>query len=288
MRVKGSLYERASHVPMIVKGPAVAHPGSVCSALVSAVDLFPTILELRGAPLPPSVATHPLDGVSLVPLLQGTATSVRDHVYVDMTNSLSGGGYAVRDEQYELLRIQNQLPAHMEMYDLVADPMETSNLLAGQRSAAAESELQRFLAILDAIRPDGWSEVFGSNCTGTGGLMQLAAQTPPTVGQTFFYRCDNRPLGCTLRVGVIGFSNQTNHGVPLPVPLDPFGMTGCSLLVEITGYTGIGMDGLGLIRIPPFMNYSGMSFYMQAFLNDPFSAGSPLVASTGLHCVIGS
>jgi hypothetical protein len=36
------------------------------------------------------------------------------------------------------------------------------------------------------------------------------------------------------------------------------------------------------------MNYSGMSFYMQAFLNDPFSAGSPLVASTGLHCVIGS
>ena len=288
MRAKGSLYDRGSHVPMIVQGPSVATPGAVSDALVSAVDLFPTILELCGTPLPGSIATHPLDGVSILSLLQGTASSVRDHVYYDMANSLAGGGYGVRDDRYELLRIQNQLPAHMELYDLVADPMETHDLLGGPLSGTEAARFQRFLGLLDTIRPDGWSEVFGTGCPGNAGVPRMGAQTPPTVGQLFFYRCDDRPNGCGLCVTVAGFSNTVSHGVPLPAPLESVGMPGCSLLVDPVGYPGMGADGLGVISIPNFPVYSGISFYLQTLLNDPQTNGGIFVASSGLHAIIGS
>jgi iduronate 2-sulfatase len=62
---KDTLFEEALHVPLVIAAPGLAHPGSVVSAPVELLDVYPTILELAGLETPAG-----LDGESLVPLLR--------------------------------------------------------------------------------------------------------------------------------------------------------------------------------------------------------------------------
>ena len=64
---KGFPYEGGIRVPWIVRWPGVVKGRSLCSAPVSSIDFFPTLLELTGVPLPKD---RPIDGVSLVPVLK--------------------------------------------------------------------------------------------------------------------------------------------------------------------------------------------------------------------------
>ena len=66
-------YEPLGHMPLLVRWPG-AVAGSTCDALTTSVDLFATLADVFGAQVPQR--TH---GVSLVPLLEGTATTVREH-----------------------------------------------------------------------------------------------------------------------------------------------------------------------------------------------------------------
>ena len=47
-KAKATMYEGGVRVPLLVAGAGVVSPNRRVSALVSAVDLFPTILELAG------------------------------------------------------------------------------------------------------------------------------------------------------------------------------------------------------------------------------------------------
>ncbi|MHC4138209.1 MAG: sulfatase family protein [Planctomycetota bacterium] len=51
-RAKRWLYDSGIHVPLVVRWPGVAEPGSIDGELVSGVDLAPTILSAVGAPIP--------------------------------------------------------------------------------------------------------------------------------------------------------------------------------------------------------------------------------------------
>ena len=64
-KAKWTVFEGGVRVPMIISGPTVAHPGSVCSALVNTTDLFATVAELAGA----GTAHVPADSVSVAPYL---------------------------------------------------------------------------------------------------------------------------------------------------------------------------------------------------------------------------
>ena len=65
---KGWPYEGGIRVPLLIRAPGVTRPGSLCQTPVITTDFYPTILELtRLAPAP----EQQLDGVSLVPLLNG-------------------------------------------------------------------------------------------------------------------------------------------------------------------------------------------------------------------------
>eukprot|EP00911_Craspedida_sp_UC1_P000600 UC1_evm1s458 len=65
---KYTVWELATHVPMIVSDPAQPDThGRTSTALVESVDLYPTLVELSGIPqLPP---TEGLEGHSFAPLL---------------------------------------------------------------------------------------------------------------------------------------------------------------------------------------------------------------------------
>ena len=73
-RAKGSLYEGGVNVPLIVTGPVVGRRGSESHALVSALDFFPTVLELINVEAPPD---RIIDGHSLLPLLEGRTVAER-------------------------------------------------------------------------------------------------------------------------------------------------------------------------------------------------------------------
>lgn len=76
---KGTFYEGGIRVPLIIRWPGVVAPGSTSREPVISVDFYPTYLELAGLDTP---RNYPLDGLSLVPLLEDPEASLkRDHLY---------------------------------------------------------------------------------------------------------------------------------------------------------------------------------------------------------------
>lgn len=122
-------YEPSSHIPLIIRYPAKIAAGSIPDALASNVDVAPTLLELAGARVPAD-----LDGHSLLPVLEGTATGVRDDVLIEYYTDevfprLQNMGYkAIRTDRYKYIRYE-ELDGMDELYDLSTDPYELDNLL---------------------------------------------------------------------------------------------------------------------------------------------------------------
>ena len=67
------VYQPLGHIPMMIAWPGVA-PGST-TALTTSVDIFATLCDVFGV-----TVRHRTHGVSLVPIIEGRATAVRDHV----------------------------------------------------------------------------------------------------------------------------------------------------------------------------------------------------------------
>jgi arylsulfatase A-like enzyme len=132
-RAKGSLYEGGLRVPLIVAGPDVVGPNRVSGALVNTSDIYATVLELSGVDVPATVpADVRLDSVSIVPILRNTTGKRRTWAFAEQFNSsgLVGApfqfGKVIRNLRYKLIRTDN---GPDELYDLVNDPYERSNIL---------------------------------------------------------------------------------------------------------------------------------------------------------------
>jgi N-sulfoglucosamine sulfohydrolase len=78
-------YELGLHVNLIVRAPGSAR-GLMSDALVSEVDLMPTVLDYLGLPLPKGI-----DGISLKPVIQGQADAKgHDFVFSEVSGRLPG------------------------------------------------------------------------------------------------------------------------------------------------------------------------------------------------------
>ena len=71
------IYETLGHIPLLVWWPGSDRNGTTVDALTTTVDLHATIADLFGVT---GAIAHRTHGRSLRPVLDGTATSVRDHV----------------------------------------------------------------------------------------------------------------------------------------------------------------------------------------------------------------
>lgn len=77
---KTTLYEAGIHVPLIARWPGRVDPGRRTDALVSFVDVLPTVLALAGADVSPE-----LDGRSLERVLLGETDAHREEVFATHT-----------------------------------------------------------------------------------------------------------------------------------------------------------------------------------------------------------
>ena len=166
--MKCHLTDHGMGVFLIVRGPGGFDGGRVCDALVSHVDVFPTLCEVAGIERPPH-----LDGVSLTPLVTGAAERVRDEVFAEVTfHAAYDPARAVRTDRYKLIRhFDDDMPtqvlpncddslaktewlahgwadrpiARERLYDTVFDPNESHNLAGDPACADVLQDLRQRL-----------------------------------------------------------------------------------------------------------------------------------------------
>lgn len=76
---KWNLYEPSLRTPLVVVWPGHVKPGSRSDAMVSWVDILPTVLEIAGAN--PRAVNADFDGRSFLPVLLGKTAAHRESVY---------------------------------------------------------------------------------------------------------------------------------------------------------------------------------------------------------------
>ncbi len=122
---KQNLYEHSVRVPLLMSGPGVPQ-GERRDCLCYLLDVFPTLCELAGHPVPESV-----EGRSLVPALRDPAAAVRDSLYL----AYGSVQRAVKDGRHKLIEYVVGGGRTTQLFDLARDPWERENLAerAGQR-----------------------------------------------------------------------------------------------------------------------------------------------------------
>ncbi len=142
---KATLWERATHVPLVIKAPEVTQPGSACDEPVGLIDIYPTILDLCSLPV-----IYPLDGESLTGLLQGKSEQPAQP-------ALTGhgrGNFAVRDSRYRYIQYAD---GSEEIYDHKTDPQEWVNLAEDNNYQDEKRRLKAYLPVQTADQAPGRS-----------------------------------------------------------------------------------------------------------------------------------
>ena len=142
---KGSIFEGGTRVPLIVNWPAKINASQVSKAQVLGTDLYPTMLDLVGAPMKPE---QHVDGVSFTPALAGEEYQRPPMFwYKWMARPDSTGdtrALSMIDGRYKLIQwIDEDL---VELFDLESDPGEQTNLL-DQEPERAEKMLAQIAAL---------------------------------------------------------------------------------------------------------------------------------------------
>ena len=148
-KMKCNLYDTGIGVSLIIKHPSSSKHLGVIDALVSQIDLFPTICDFLSLERPDW-----LHGTSIRPLLEGNATKIRDEIFAEVTyHAAYEPMRCVRTERYKLIRCYDEhdqiVPANIDdgpskefllahgylqkrrdqelLFDLYLDPMERVN-----------------------------------------------------------------------------------------------------------------------------------------------------------------
>ncbi len=171
-RQKATLYDRGTGVLTIVRGPGGFTGGKVFDAMVSHLDIYPTLCELAGVPTPDYAY-----GKSILPLISGEVDRLHDEVFTEMTfHAAYEPQRAVRTERWKYIRrfhdyqhpvLANcddsatkdllvaagwgdQIVPEERLYDLLLDPNENANLAYDESHASVREDL--------AARVGAWME----------------------------------------------------------------------------------------------------------------------------------
>ncbi len=129
---KQAIWERSTRVPLIIASPGI-EPDRHCSQPVGLIDMYPTLVELAG--LPPNQFN---EGVSLAPQLQETTTP-RERPAITAYGPVN---FSIRSERYRYIRYED---GSEELYDLIDDPNEWTNLSHKESLQSVISEQKAFI-----------------------------------------------------------------------------------------------------------------------------------------------
>ncbi len=173
---KATLYDRGTGVLMIMRGPHGFTGGKVVDALVSHLDVYPTLCDVAGVEHPDWV-----EGASLMPLVRGEVDELHDAVFSEMTfHAAYQPQRAIRTRRWKYIErfdgsnrpvlancddsaSKQLLVDHgwaeqrvetEQLYDLVFDPNEGRNLAADPAHSEVVSELRARLHDWMADRGD--------------------------------------------------------------------------------------------------------------------------------------
>jgi arylsulfatase A-like enzyme len=141
---KSELLEGGIRVPLIVRWPGQAKPGSISAAQAITMDWLPTLLGAAGVA---GAAGKPSDGIDLRPALSGGALAERPLFwrYKGLAQQ------AMRQGDWKYLKIGN----NSFLFNLADDPMERANLKSRQsaRYAAMVARYDAWNATMLPIDP---------------------------------------------------------------------------------------------------------------------------------------
>ena len=134
---KHSNVENDTHAPLIISVPGMKTAGSKTASLAEFVDVFPTLADACGLPLPDS-----LEGTSLMPVLRDPNRTVKTAAFSQYPRSANGKplmGYSMRTDRYRFTRWvhrndHSKVDA-VELYDEQADPQENTNIADNPENA---------------------------------------------------------------------------------------------------------------------------------------------------------
>ncbi|MBL9214527.1 MAG: sulfatase-like hydrolase/transferase [Opitutaceae bacterium] len=159
---KGLLYEGGIRVPGLLEWPARFRAPRVVTAPISTSDLYPTLLRWAG--VGPGEQAPPLDGLDVTALLDGTQSARPEPIAFQSPVRMGLGRdwstypdhwrrnpdpatrqLALSDNRFKLISTDNG--ASYQLYDLAADPGESTDVAAAHPRVVAEmrSRLQRWL-----------------------------------------------------------------------------------------------------------------------------------------------
>lgn len=122
---KRDLYDGGIRVPTIAWWPGTIPAGSRSNHVSAFWDFPPTALELAGLPVPET-----MDGISYLPTLTGHPQLQKQHKYLYWEFYEQGGKQAVRYGKWKGIRldVRRNRRGPIELYNIVGDPGETTNL----------------------------------------------------------------------------------------------------------------------------------------------------------------
>jgi arylsulfatase A-like enzyme len=149
---KRFMYEESLRMPFLVRWPGVITAGSKSDAIGLNVDFAPTFLAAAGQPVPDS-----MQGRSLVPVLRGRTpsdwrTSMYYRYYHDPGDHNTRAHYGVRTATHKLIHFWKK--DQWELFDLIKDPLELSNLYGQPGQERLTATLQTELARLKKAARD--------------------------------------------------------------------------------------------------------------------------------------
>ncbi len=133
---KNTLFDRSCRAPFLLVAPGVKP--AVSRSLVEFLDIYPTVADLAGLPVPDTVK-----GKSLRSLLANPSKTVHDSALTHVVRGPGVHGFGLRTDRWRYIEWSD---GGVELYDHARDPEEWHNLAGAPAHASALADLRRQLA----------------------------------------------------------------------------------------------------------------------------------------------
>ncbi|MCA9412302.1 MAG: arylsulfatase [Candidatus Omnitrophica bacterium] len=247
---KASVHEGGVRVPLFIRWPGHIKPGSEVREITSNIDILPHLVDMCSLPQP---KTLPLDGMSLVPLIEGKTKGWPDRLlftHHTRRGEVERSPASVRSQTHRLIVNEKGY----QLYNLNDDPGEETNLAENERETVqqmAQEYDQWFNEVTKNLKGrmpipvgySGWSEVTlpaheaylegGARYQGRAGwandwvtnwttkedsiAWEIDVENPGTLAASILYTCPKKDVGSTLVVE----AGQSSARAKLQNPHDP-------------------------------------------------------------------